>query len=130
LKKKVTMAVVLAAATIALPIGATPAQAQSSGNYGAIALSTSTGYYGWSYDYPNFAAAEAAAVSHCVSAGGGSDCAAKISWRNGCGAIALSNDYVSYGAAASLSSAKSRAIANNPESAHIEHWNCTTGYDL
>jgi hypothetical protein len=130
LKKKITMAAVLAAATVSMLAGTiAPAQAQSS-YYGSIAVSLSTGYYGWSYDYSSYASAEAAAVSQCISAGGGSDCTSKISWRNGCGALASSQDYLSYGSGASPSTAKSRAIANNPEPAHIEHWNCTSGYSL
>jgi hypothetical protein len=89
--KKITLAAVLAATTGSL-LAATiaPAQAQDRDYYGAIAVSISTGYYGWSYDYDSYASAEQAAVSRCLSAGGSGDCAAKIAWRDGCGAIASS----------------------------------------
>ncbi|MFI6369030.1 DUF4189 domain-containing protein [Nocardia sp. NPDC050630] len=109
---------------------ASPAQAQSRNNYGAIAVSPSTGYYGWSYDYPSYVAAEAAAVTNCITHGGASDCDSKISWRNGCGALSTSRNFYGYGSGASPAAAKSRAMANNPEPATIEHWNCTSGYTL
>lgn len=127
LKKILTVAAVLVA-TIGsmLAVSVTPAHAQSS-YYGAIAVSLSTGRYGYSYDYPSYSSAEDRAVSEC----GVDDCVAKISWRNGCGALAVSSRYYSYGAGPTRSDARADALANNPDGdAYIEHWNCTSGYSL
>ncbi|RMI28527.1 DUF4189 domain-containing protein [Nocardia stercoris] len=130
MKKFTTMVAVFVASIAAvLASSAAPARAYTD-YYGAIALSRSTGTYGYSYDYDSFSQAEDAAVSQCLRAGGGSDCEAKISWANGCGAIALSRDYWSYGSAATLAGAKRDALSSNPEPASIEHWNCTSGYSL
>ncbi|ONM47795.1 DUF4189 domain-containing protein [Nocardia donostiensis] len=127
LKKILTVAAVLVATVGSmLTASVTPAHAQYESYYGAIAVSLSTGRYGYSYDYPSYAAAEASAEDRC----GVADCVAKISWRNGCGALAVSSNYFSYGAAATRSGARREALANNPGNAYIEHWNCTSGYSL
>ncbi|AVM01096.1 hypothetical protein C6V83_13380 [Gordonia iterans] len=54
--------------------------------FGAIALSVSTGNYGWAVNYPTQAAAESAAVSKCNA----SDCISRIWFKNACGALAQS----------------------------------------
>lgn len=127
LKKILTVAAVLVATIGSMFVASvTPAHAQYSSYYGAIAVSLSTGNYGWSYDYDSYAEAESAAESSC----GAADCVAKISWRNGCGALAVSDNWLSYGSGATKAAARSEALANNPGNAYIEHWNCTSGYDL
>ncbi|WP_329412113.1 DUF4189 domain-containing protein [Nocardia vinacea] len=126
---KLMTAVTVAATGIALAVSAAPAQAQAN-EYGAIAISRSTSHYGFWYGSGSFAAAESNAVNSCIKYGGGSDCTAKISWRNGCGALAISRNYWSYGSGPSLAAAKNKALANNPGNAYIEHWNCTSGYSL
>ncbi|MFI9510189.1 DUF4189 domain-containing protein [Nocardia sp. NPDC052566] len=125
MKKFVTGAAVLVAAVGSVLVSAPPAHAASN-YYGAIAVSSSTGRYGYSYDYPSYAAAEGRALSGC----GAGDCKVLVSWRNGCGALAYSSKYWSAGAASTLPAARSKALAANPYSAVIEHWNCTTGYTL
>lgn len=127
LKKILSVAAVLVA-TLGYMLAASvaPAHAQYESYYGAIAVSLSTGQYGSAYDYPSYSAAEQSAVSRC----GAADCVAKISYRNGCGALAVSSNYFSYGTGASRSSARSEALASNPGSSTIEHWSCTSGYSL
>lgn len=131
MKKLLTAAAVLVATVGSLlATTAAPAQAQYGSNYGAIAVSLSTGHYGYSYDLSSYSEAESYAESACIRYGGASDCTARISWRNGCGALASSSGWWSYGSGATLSAAKSQALRNNPGAAYIEHWNCTSGYSL
>lgn len=128
LKKIVTGAAVMVAAAGSLLVGtAAPASAQSL-NFGAIALSVSTGKIGYSYDYTDSASAQSAAVDQCTY----NDCKVVARFANGCGAVAYSNNegYYTFGAASSRSAAKSQALGRNYGDATIIHWNCTTGYQL
>ncbi|GAA5055792.1 DUF4189 domain-containing protein [Nocardia callitridis] len=131
MKKLVTGAAIVVASVGTLLAGtAAPAQAYSS-NYGAIAVDLSSETYGYSYDYSSASEAEAAAETQCRTHGGGYGCTAKISWRNGCGALSVSRNYWAYGSGATVGRARSKALSNNPGSgAYILHWNCTSGYGL
>ncbi len=62
-----------------------PAEAQAQDMYGAIAYSSSTGRYGYSYDWGSRSEAEDYARSQC----GRSDCAIKVWFKNACGALAV-----------------------------------------
>ena len=62
-----------------------PAVVQAQNNYGAIAYSSSTGRYGYSYDFGSRAEAEDYAISQC----GRSDCVVKVWFKNACGALAV-----------------------------------------
>lgn len=115
---------VIAAASTLLVGTAAPANAYAV-NYGAIAHSPSTGSIAWSYDYPDAASARRNALSECI----GGDCSVVARYSNGCGAISHSPGWYSYGAANSLSAAKSQALRKNPGSTII-HWSCTSGYQL
>lgn len=55
--------------------------------YGAIAYSTMRGVRGWAYDYGSQGAAESAALINCQKQAG--DCTIPLSFRNGCGALAI-----------------------------------------
>lgn len=129
-KRMLTSAAVLGATAAAVFAGhIAPAQAQS-GNYGAIAVSVKPGVYGYATDYGSYADAEAGAMSACLRGGGGGGCDVKVSYRNGCGAIAISRGWWSYGSASTIGGAKREALNNNPGNAYIKHWNCTSGYQL
>ena len=132
MKRLLTSAAVLIATvgSVLAVFGTAPAMAQSRSYYGAIAVSIDTGHYSFTYNYSSYSEAESAAVSSCLRNGGGSDCDAKLSWRNGCGALAISKGWWSYGSGATITAAKNKALSNNPGSARIEHWNCTSGYSL
>lgn len=128
MKKFLTIAAILMA-TVGCALAVPVAHAQTDPDrsyYGAIAVSLSTGRYGYSYDFSSYAEAESQAVTRC----GEGDCVAKISWRDGCGALAVSDNYFSYGAAPTRAGARAKALAANPGNAHIEHWNCTSNYSL
>lgn len=124
-KKFVTGAAIVAAASCALAISAPAAHAKAY-NYGAIALSTSTGLIGYSYDYPDSAAAQARAVRSC----GAGDCESVVWFANGCGAVAYSNrsGAYSWAYAASRGRAQSKALSYNDSGAYIVHWNCTSNH--
>jgi Caspase domain/Domain of unknown function (DUF4189) len=55
--------------------------------YGAIAYSPATGSQGWAHDYDSKDAAEAAATTNCRLQA--NDCSVPVSFRNGCGALAV-----------------------------------------
>ncbi len=115
MKKISTGAAILAAAGCALAITAPAAQAAPY-NYGAIALSTSTGLIGYSYDYPDSSSAKARAVRSC----GAGDCEVVVWFANGCGAVAYSNSTGNYswGYAGSRRSARSVIVVSKRLSGH------------
>ncbi|MGO4613445.1 DUF4189 domain-containing protein [Nocardia sp. 2YAB30] len=125
MKKLATGVAMLAAAGTALSVSAPAAHAYTN-NYGAIALSTSTGLIGYSYDYPDSAAAKRRAISSC----GAADCSSVLWFANGCGAVAYSGDNGtwSWAYASSRRAAQSRALSNNYSDAYIVHWNCTSNH--
>ncbi|MFC4374701.1 DUF4189 domain-containing protein [Nocardia halotolerans] len=129
MKRVFTGALVMTATVGALLAGhVAPAQAQSA-NYGALALSRN-GASSITANYASFAAAESAAMAGCRRSGGGPGCDVKISWRNGCGALAESNRSYSWASGPSLRSAKRGALNANRGAARIINWNCTSGYQL
>ncbi|MGQ4597618.1 DUF4189 domain-containing protein [Nocardia sp. R6R-6] len=125
MKKFATGVAALAAAGTALAVSAPAAHAYTD-NYGAIALSTSTGLIGYSYDYPDSASARRRAVSSC----GVGDCSTVVWFRNGCGAVAYSSGTGtwSWGYASSRRSAQGQALLRNDSDAYIVHWNCTSNH--
>ncbi|WP_280253360.1 DUF4189 domain-containing protein [Nocardia abscessus] len=125
MKKFATGVAALAAVGSALAVSTPTAHAYTN-NYGAIALSTSTGLIGYSYDYPTSSAAQQRAVSSC----GAADCESVVWFRNGCGAVAYSSGSGSWswGYASSRRSAQSQALRHNDSDAYIVHWNCTSNH--
>ncbi|MFF2082251.1 DUF4189 domain-containing protein [Nocardia sp. NPDC058176] len=113
-----------------LAVHVTPAQAQARNYYGAISVSVRAGHSTISTNYGSFAEAESASLNSCRTNGGGGGCEVKLSWRNGCGAIAISRGWWSYGSGASIGAAKRSALDANPGAASIKHWKCTSGYSL
>lgn len=82
--------------------------AHAADTYGAIAYSETTGAFGSATGYPSYARAELAAVRRC----GQLDCAAVVSVRNGCAALAVGLGYAyGWGRDASSASAESRAMS-------------------
>jgi uncharacterized caspase-like protein len=71
----------------AMPVAPDIIPSSAANRYGAIAYSAATGAHGWAHDYGSKDAAEAAAIANCrVRAG---DCSVPVSFRNGCGALAV-----------------------------------------
>ncbi|MFD6392389.1 DUF4189 domain-containing protein [Nocardia sp. NPDC055029] len=128
--KRVFTGAVVMTATIGALLGGhiAPAQAQAS-NYGALALSRN-GASSITANYDSYAEAESAAMAGCQRSGGGAGCDVKMSWRNGCGALAESSRSYSWASASSLRAAKRNAINANRGAATIINWNCTSGYEL
>ncbi len=131
MKRLLTSAVVLGATIFALFAGhIAPAKAQGGNYYGAISVSVRAGHSTISTNYGSYEEAEIASLESCRSNGGGGGCIIKLSWRNGCGAIATSRTHWSYGTGPNIGSAKQEALDNNPGRATIKHWKCTSGYSL
>ncbi|MFD3703014.1 DUF4189 domain-containing protein [Nocardia sp. NPDC058658] len=130
MKRLLTSATVLVAATVAMFAGhIAPAHAQAD-NYGALALSRN-GASSITANYDSYAEAESAAIAGCERSGGRGGCDVKVSWRNGCGALAESRRSYSWASAPSLRQAKRDAVnANRGGSAVIINWNCTSGYSV
>ncbi len=80
---------------------------------------------GWSWDYNSKHAADAAALGKC-----GSNCRVAVTFRNACGAIAVSNDRKWFGRWApnsgqAQSLAMSACRANSHGGCYIPRWQCS-----
>ncbi|MGV9415847.1 DUF4189 domain-containing protein [Nocardia sp. NPDC003693] len=129
MKKIVSGAAVLIVTVVSLLVGTTSAAtAQRAQNYGAIALSPSTGRIGYSADYGNTNAAQDGAMSECRN----NDCRVVAWFSNGCGAVAYSSRarLYTYGANTSRAAARTQALNRGRSDSTIIHWNCTSGYSL
>ncbi|MCU1644860.1 MAG: hypothetical protein JWN03_5135 [Nocardia sp.] len=128
MKKIVSGAAVMVAAAGSLLVSTAAPAGADTDNFGAIALSLSTGHIGYSYDYSDRGSAQDGAMASCTF----DDCHVVATFANGCGAVAYSasRGYYTYGAAYSRSAARSQALTRSYGDATIIHWNCTTGYQL
>jgi len=89
------MSRLLLAISITVPsVGLVPAQQAlaNADNFGAIAYSSATGSYGYSYDYAMSQAATNAALRYCENYSGTGDCQSLVVFKNGCGALAQASD--------------------------------------
>jgi serine/threonine-protein kinase len=94
-------------------------------NWGSIAYSTSTGRYGFAYDYPTQSQAINAAVERCRVR----DCKAVVWFANSCGAFAKGDGAYGWGIGDSRAVAESKALAECRKrggGCHIIQWTCTT----
>lgn len=103
-----------------------PAVVQAQNNYGAIAYSSSTGRYGYSYDFGSRGEAEDYARSQC----GRSDCVVKVWFKNACGALAVGQrGALGWGWSGSRGSAEDRALnecQSRTSACSVRTWACTT----
>ncbi len=118
--------IVRAAGLAAFVLLAWTAPSMAEDHYGAIAYSTDSGRYGYSYDYDSRAAAEERAVSECND----SSCTAVLWFRNACGALATGDGHA-YGTgwASDRSEAENTAMSycnKNGTNCSITRWVCTT----
>ncbi|WP_235734792.1 DUF4189 domain-containing protein [Nocardioides alcanivorans] len=107
-------------------------------NYGAIALNTSNGWSGWSYDKASKKKAKKAAKKHCkkrakASGASGSGCKPVVWVRNGCAAVAVKVKNgriakVGWGVAFKKGKAKKLAKKKAGKKAKVHTWMCTTRY--
>lgn len=118
------IAVVALGGALIGPAVSNPAPAGAYAYYGSMALSPATGAVGRSWDYPDQASAERAAISYC----GYNDCQVVVSVRNGCAALAASSTYYGYGAAPNLYSAQQAALYYAGSGSQLYSWFCTSGH--
>ena len=119
------------ASTVAAPTAASSASARN--YYGAIAINTRTGAYGYSYDYKTQSGAINAALKKCRRSAYGSYCRTAVWVRNACGAVAYktySNGSWRYQSAWASSKKAAIARAKRPlgTGARTLTWVCTTRY--
>lgn len=109
-------------AVTALAVSATQAAAD---NYGAIAYSTDSGAYGYSYDFSSRGEAEARALQECNG-----NCKIVLWFKNACGALAVGNDN-GYGTAWATDRGGAEATAMSycrqySQGCQVVRWVCTT----
>jgi serine/threonine-protein kinase len=96
--------------------------------FGAIAYSTSTGAHGWAKDHPNRAAAQKAARAACSKHA--KDCKPVLWFKNGCGALAVSEKIYGWGWGTTQKLADGEALkacAKRGTACKISLQVCTTG---
>jgi serine/threonine-protein kinase len=101
-----------------------PGMAQAA-NFGAIAYSSSTGSYGWSYDYRSQAEAERVATKNC----GAADCAPALWFVDACGAIAIGDNGYGTGWGTDRGRAEVEALnscKSYTSNCSVRQWVCTT----
>jgi len=99
----------------------------SADQFGAIAFSTTTGAFGFSYDHGSRRDAENRAMSECRSRSGG--CKVAIWFKNACGSVATGTN--GWGSAWAGSRQKADRAALNNCSKHTRNckvlaWTCTS----
>jgi Domain of unknown function (DUF4189)/CARDB len=81
--------------------------ASADDKWGSIAYSDTTGWYGYSYDYPT----QAEAINSAVEACGAGDCRAVVWFANSCGSFAIGNGVHGYARGDTRWVAEERALA-------------------
>lgn len=86
-------------------------QVFAANKYGAIAYSSSTGAYGYSYNSKNKYSANKRAIRSCRIRASKKDCKVVVGFKNACGALAKGyNRKFGYGSAAQKTIAKRHAL--------------------
>ena len=96
--------------------------------FGAIAYSTSTGAHGWAKDHPSRADAQKAARAACGKHA--KDCKPVLWFKNGCGALAVSEKIYGWGWGTTQKLADGEAIkacAKHGKACKVSLQVCTTG---
>jgi hypothetical protein len=96
--------------------------------YGAIAFSTSTRSYGYSYNYATQNEAIARAIDECNARVPGRDCQMLVWFRNACGALAVGDTGYGSAWAADRFTAERIAIENcskHSANCQVLRWVCT-----
>lgn len=92
-------------------------------NFGAIATSDSSTYWGLTYDYPSREKAERGALEQCSK--NADDCVVRVWFQNACGAVADNGSSVSWGLGDTRAEAEANAMTELPDGKIIT-WACTT----
>lgn len=97
----------------------------SEDNYGAIAYSTSSGNYGYSYDYSSQWEAEQAALDRCND----DDCEILVWFANNCAALAKGRAGIGYAYGNSQAEAESLALdkcSDHTSGCRVLCWACNS----
>lgn len=123
---RTAMSAAIAAACSVSIAGPADAAPYGHDQWGAIALSRSTGRTAYTWDYATAGAATRAAVAKC----GVADCRAVVQVANGCAALAQAPSYaLGWGYGASRTTAERQARkGTGQQRAHVVGWVCTTGH--
>mgnify|MGYP003864991027 CR=1 FL=1 len=109
---------VMAIAAIQM-LSATAASAEDM--YGAISTDED-GQWGYTYNYPTRAQAEASSLKEC----GKADCVVRVWFKNACGAVAENDEVIGWGWSKSAAEAKAQAISScGGGDCEITTWACT-----
>jgi len=120
ISKLTTIAGIAGIAIASQLFAATAASAEDM--YGAIATNDATGNWGYAYDYPTRAQAEAAALQQCGEQG----CQIDVWFANACGAVAKDGRHVGWGWAGTRAEAEAKALSGcGTRACHVEVWACT-----
>ena len=97
--------------------------------FGAIAYSPTNGAHGWAKDHPSRAAAQKAARAACSKHA--ADCKAVLWFKNGCGALSVSEKVYGWGWGTTQKLADTEAIKacskHAPQGCKVSLQVCTTG---
>ena len=107
---------------------AAPSALLAADYFGAIAYSTSTGAHGWAKDHASRAAAQKAARAACSKHA--QDCKPVLWFKNGCGALAVSDKIYGWGWGTTQKLADGEAIkacAKHGKACKVSLQVCTTG---
>ncbi|MBE9010672.1 DUF4189 domain-containing protein [Pseudanabaenaceae cyanobacterium LEGE 13415] len=117
-----TVGMMLGAIASAQVVEVAAVRANAQDQYGAIATSEA-GSWGYAYNYPTRAQAEAQALNQC----GTNDCFVRVWFKNACGAVAQNNNNtIGWGWATSRQQAEAQAIrAVGTGDTRIVSWACT-----
>lgn len=97
--------------------------ALASDNFGAIATSDSSNYWGLTYDHPSREKAESGALEQCSK--NADDCMVRVWFQNACGSVADNGSSVSWGLGDTRAEAEANAMTELPDGKIIA-WACTT----
>jgi hypothetical protein len=123
--KRILLILVLAFGCMSIALASGTTRTPARDNWGAIAYSTSTGRYGFAYDYASQAQAVNSAVERCKAR----DCQAVVWFVNSCGAFAKGDSAYGWGIGNTRAIAESKALAECRKrggGCHIVQWTCTT----
>jgi serine/threonine-protein kinase len=107
---------------------ASPSALLAADYFGAIAYSTSSGAHGWAKDHASRANAEKAALAACAKHA--KDCKPVLWFKNGCGALAVSQKVYGWGWGTTQKLADTeanKACAKHAKACKVTLQVCTTG---
>ena len=114
-------AIVLLAASLAVPAAAAPAKAKGKGTHGAIALNRDSKAVGYAYDFKAAQDAKREALAQC----GEKKCEVVASFRGSCAAVAGSGKRLETSTGATRDEAETKATRKCGTGCAVVAWACT-----